>query len=106
MSTVEVVALGEPAPDKFVHVAERMANEPKRCVVVEDSRSGVEAARAAGMRVMAFAGGLTPARLLEGPGTILFEDMRELPRLLEQRSGARPYRDRSRTQQPHGSRDG
>jgi beta-phosphoglucomutase-like phosphatase (HAD superfamily) len=50
--------------------------------VVEDSRSGVEAARAAGMRVLAFAGGLTPAELLEGPDTILFEDMAELPGLI------------------------
>jgi HAD superfamily hydrolase (TIGR01509 family) len=90
--SVEDVAQGKPAPDLFLHAAERMAVEPDRCVVVEDSRSGVEAARAAGMRVMAFAGGLTPARLLEGPDTVMFEDMRELPKLLDQRSAARPKR--------------
>jgi hypothetical protein len=36
------------------------------------------------MRALAFAGGLSPPELLEGPNTIVFEDMRELPRLLGQ----------------------
>jgi beta-phosphoglucomutase-like phosphatase (HAD superfamily) len=49
---------------------------------VEDSRYGVEAARAAGMRAFGFAGGLTPAAWLEAPGTVVFSDMRELPGLL------------------------
>jgi len=65
-------------------LASEMGANPAGCVVVEDSRPGVEAARAAGMRALAFAGGLTPAELLEGPDTVLFDDMRELPRLLEQ----------------------
>jgi HAD superfamily hydrolase (TIGR01509 family) len=78
----EDVARGKPAPDLFLHAAERMRAEPGRCVVVEDSRPGVEAARAAGMPVLAFDGGLTPRELLDGPGTIVFGEMRELPRLL------------------------
>jgi HAD superfamily hydrolase (TIGR01509 family) len=81
--SAEDVAAGKPAPDLFLHAAERMAAAPAGCVVVEDSRSGVQAARAAGMRVLAFAGGLTPAELLDGPDTIVFEDMRELPSLLD-----------------------
>jgi HAD superfamily hydrolase (TIGR01509 family) len=81
--SAEDVAAGKPAPDLFLHAAEQMAVEPSRCVVVEDSRSGVEAARAAGMRTLAFAGGLSPAELLAGPNTIVFEDMRELPGLVE-----------------------
>jgi hypothetical protein len=36
------------------------------------------------MRALGFAGGLTPAEFLRGPDTIVFEDMRSLPRLLEQ----------------------
>jgi hypothetical protein len=35
------------------------------------------------MRVLAFAGGLTHARALAGPDTIVFDDMRELPSLLD-----------------------
>jgi HAD superfamily hydrolase (TIGR01509 family) len=80
--SAEDVARGKPAPDLFLYAAERMAARPTCCVVVEDSRSGVEAARAAGMRVLAFGGGLSPAELLEGQNTIVFEHMRELPRLL------------------------
>jgi HAD superfamily hydrolase (TIGR01509 family) len=78
------VARGKPAPDLFLYAAEKMGADPASCVVVEDSRPGVEAARAADMRALAFAGGLTAAERLEGPGTIVFHDMRELPRLLNE----------------------
>ena len=50
---------------------------------MEDSRYGVEAARAAGMRAFGYAGGLTAAERLAGPSTTVFHDMRELPELLE-----------------------
>lgn len=80
-STTEVEN-GKPAPDLFLHAAQRMGVTPDRCVVVEDSRSGVEAARAAGMRALGYAGGLTPADWLTGPGTTVFTDMAELPRLV------------------------
>jgi HAD superfamily hydrolase (TIGR01509 family) len=76
------VANGKPAPDLFLHAATRMGAGPARCAVVEDSLYGVLAARAAGMRVFGYAGGLTTADRLEGDGTVVFEDMRELPRLL------------------------
>jgi HAD superfamily hydrolase (TIGR01509 family) len=92
--SAEDVARGKPAPDLFLHAVERMAASPEGCVVVEDSRFGVEAARAAGMRALAFAGGLSPAELLEGPNTIVFEDMRDLPRLVDQCSSAAAPRDR------------
>jgi len=76
------VVRGKPAPDLFLHAADRMGVEPQNCAVVEDSRYGVEAARAAGMRAFGYAGGMTPASRLEGPGTVVFDDMRELPELL------------------------
>lgn len=81
--SAEDVSKGKPAPDLFLHAAERMGANRAGCVVVEDSRAGVEAARAAGMRVLAFAGGLTPVELLHGPNTMVFADMRALPRLLD-----------------------
>lgn len=76
------VARGKPAPDLFLYAAERMGVDPAACAVVEDSRYGVEAARAAGMLAFAFAGGVTPAERLCGRGTVVFTSMRELPRLL------------------------
>jgi HAD superfamily hydrolase (TIGR01509 family) len=85
------VADGKPAPDLFLHAAARMGVEPARCAVVEDSRFGVLAARAAGMRAFGYAGGLCPPELLAGPGTVVFHDMRELPRLLA--DGRDPRRD-------------
>ena len=86
MFSVSEVDRGKPAPDIFLHAAARMGVAPAACAVVEDSRFGVEAARAAGMRAFGYAGGLTPAHLLAGSGTIVFTDMRELPRLLNARS--------------------
>ncbi len=76
------VARGKPAPDLFLHAARQMGIDPAACVVVEDSRPGVQAARAAGMRAFGYAGGLTPAERLAGPGTVVFDDMRELPGLV------------------------
>ncbi len=73
---------GKPAPDLFLYAAARMGIEPRRCAVVEDSRFGVEAGRAAKMHVFAYAGGLLPRSALEGPGTTVFDDMAQLPRLL------------------------
>jgi len=82
--SAEDVVNGKPAPDLFLHAAEQMGAEPEGCVVIEDSRHGVQAARAACMRVLAFAGGLSAAEALEGPDTIVFDDMRDLPNLLDQ----------------------
>jgi HAD superfamily hydrolase (TIGR01509 family) len=76
------VVNGKPAPDLFLHAAARMGAEPARCAVVEDTPPGVLAARAAGMRAFGYAGGLTPPERLRGEATVVFEDMRELPRLL------------------------
>ena len=76
------VSNGKPAPDLFLHAAARLGVPPARCAVVEDSRYGVEAARAAGMAAFGYAGGVTPGHRLEGPGTVVFSDMRRLPDLL------------------------
>ncbi|WP_285042780.1 HAD family hydrolase [Plantibacter sp. LMC-P-059a] len=76
------VAVGKPAPDLFLHAAADFDTAPERCAVVEDSVVGVLAARAAGMTVYAYAGGMTPAERLVGDGTHVFDDMRELPDLI------------------------
>ena len=78
----EDVEHGKPAPDLFLHAASAMGVVPARTAVVEDSRHGVAAARAAGMWAFAYAGGVTPARALEGEATTVFTEMRELPGLI------------------------
>ncbi len=41
--------LGKPHPAIFLHVAQQLGQEPARCVVIEDSETGIKAARAAGI---------------------------------------------------------
>jgi sugar-phosphatase len=53
MVTSDEVLRGKPAPDGFLLGAERLGVEPSRAVVVEDAPPGLDAARAAGMRVIA-----------------------------------------------------
>jgi HAD superfamily hydrolase (TIGR01509 family) len=55
--TAQMVRHGKPAPDLFLHAAERMRVQPARTLVIEDSVSGVQAGKAAGMTVWGFVGG-------------------------------------------------
>ncbi|MGW3426086.1 HAD family hydrolase [Streptomyces phaeochromogenes] len=75
------VGRGKPAPDLFLHAAERMGVPPEKCLVVEDSPLGVRAAVAAGMDVYGFTA-MTPAERLAGADR-LFGDMGELIGLLQ-----------------------
>ncbi|MEU8892636.1 HAD family hydrolase [Streptomyces sp. NPDC048442] len=76
------VPLGKPAPDLFLHAARSLGVAPERCVVVEDSPYGVQAAHAAGMRALGYCGGLSRAARLEAAGAVVFDDMGALPALL------------------------
>jgi beta-phosphoglucomutase len=42
----------KPHPDIYLHAAAELGAAPSNCIVFEDSHAGVEAARAAGMRVI------------------------------------------------------
>ncbi|MFJ5515428.1 HAD family hydrolase [Streptomyces griseoluteus] len=74
------VGRGKPAPDLFLYAAERMGVAPERCLVVEDSPLGVQAARAAGMDVYGFTAMTPPEKLVNA--TQLFASMGELADLL------------------------
>lgn len=77
----EDVGKGKPDPELFLHAARQMGVEPARCVVIEDSPRGIEAARAAGMDVYAYTA-MLPAERLPG-ATGYFGDMMRLPLLLQ-----------------------
>jgi HAD superfamily hydrolase (TIGR01509 family) len=55
--TSQMVANGKPAPDLFLFAAAQMQVDPRRALVIEDSVSGVQAGKAAGMTVWGFTGG-------------------------------------------------
>jgi len=50
----EEVANGKPFPDIFIKTAELLNVQPDRCVVIEDSKNGVTAAKNAGMLCIGF----------------------------------------------------
>jgi HAD superfamily hydrolase (TIGR01509 family) len=79
------VAHGKPAPDLFLHAARSMGFDPARTAVVEDSLPGIQAARAAGMRALAFARD-ADAAALQAAGGEPFVDMAALPGLLRTRA--------------------
>jgi haloacid dehalogenase superfamily, subfamily IA, variant 3 with third motif having DD or ED len=75
------VPRGKPAPDLFLLAAERMRYDPGACLVIEDSPSGVQAASAAGMRVIGYAG-LIPERALSEADEVI-DDMAHLVSAVE-----------------------
>jgi len=86
--SASMVARGKPAPDLFLHAAREMGVDRLDCIVIEDSPAGIDAARAAGMRVFAFTGGshaghaaLVAELAIRRPDRI-FADMRLLPDML------------------------
>ncbi|WP_298917358.1 HAD family hydrolase [uncultured Roseobacter sp.] len=55
--TASQVANGKPAPDIFLHVAKTLNVQPGKCLVIEDSGVGLQAALSAGMQAVWFTGG-------------------------------------------------
>jgi HAD superfamily hydrolase (TIGR01509 family) len=77
------VPRGKPFPDLFLHAAIGMNVQPFECTVVEDSVPGIQAARSAGMRALAFVGAPYADRAaLVAAGGELFDDMTTLPGLV------------------------
>ncbi len=77
------VQRGKPFPDLFLHAALRMDEQPFDCTVVEDSQPGIQAARAAGMRALAYVGAPhTDREALRAMGGQSFESMSALPSLV------------------------
>ncbi len=80
------VERGKPHPDLFLFAADQMGWSPASCVVVEDSRAGVQAGLAAGMKVVAYAGGFLSHDEIEHQNLVVIQHMAELPGLLSEPS--------------------
>jgi sugar-phosphatase len=61
--TAEDVGAGKPAPDGYLLAASRLNVQPSDCVVVEDAPAGIQAGKAAGMRVIAIASSISKEAL-------------------------------------------
>jgi len=85
--SAQTVPRGKPAPDLFLHAAKALGAAPEACIVVEDSPSGVQAGRAAGMTTIGLlAGGhIQPghqARLREAGADHIADSFADVARLL------------------------
>jgi sugar-phosphatase len=80
------VARGKPDPEGYLAAARRLGVDPVEALVVEDAPPGIEAAKAAGMAVVALPS--THAREELGAADVVLDSLGELPGLLRTRFDA------------------
>lgn len=83
--SAKTIGIAKPEPGLYLAAAKAMGATPDQCAVVEDSVSGVLAARRAGMRCFGYAP-KGSGEALSAHGALLFNAMSQLPRLLNQHS--------------------
>lgn len=77
------VGRGKPHPDVFLAAARAMGVDCHDAVIIEDSLSGVIAGKAAGARVLGYAGDpFTDGSALNNAGAEVFHHMDEVPQLI------------------------
>lgn len=77
----------KPEPDLFLHAADLVSSPPERCLVIEDSPNGIEAANRARMQCIGLATTFEPAQLT-GAGWVA-RNYDEVNRILELAAPAR-----------------
>ncbi|WP_322745437.1 HAD-IA family hydrolase [Nostoc sp. LEGE 12447] len=80
------VSRSKPYLDVFLYAAERMGFSPNNCVVIEDTPTGVRAGVDAGMTVFGYAELINPEKLQAVGASVVFNDMKLLPKLLDQQN--------------------
>ena len=81
--STQLVKRGKPAPDIFLHAADKAGVDPARSLVIEDSPFGVAGAVAAGMRAIGYIGGAHAGpdlggRLLAAGALFVAKDWRDI----------------------------
>ncbi len=79
--SADQVPRAKPHPDLYIYVAQQMITLPSQCVIIEDSRAGVQSALAARMRVLGFCPN-GDRQDLKALGVETFKHMNALPTLL------------------------
>ncbi|MEP6942336.1 MAG: HAD-IA family hydrolase [Betaproteobacteria bacterium] len=72
------LAHSKPHPDPYLAALDALALDARRTVAVEDSRTGIAAARAAGLDVVAMAGAATLASVADSGAALTVEDMTDV----------------------------
>jgi len=81
--TGDEIERGKPEPDIYLSTAEKLGLRPNECLVVEDSLSGIAAAKAARMRVAAIPDRrFVDPREYEKKADFLLNDLADIPALV------------------------
>jgi HAD superfamily hydrolase (TIGR01509 family) len=81
----EDVAHPKPSPDPFLKAAKILGCTPSQCTVIEDSPSGFQAAKAAGMLLIARKA-LHNKEKDFSKADYVVEDVREIPKIIEEKN--------------------
>ncbi|OZJ06900.1 hypothetical protein BZG36_00154 [Bifiguratus adelaidae] len=73
--TYGAVKQGKPAPDSYLLAAEKLGVPPQDCIVFEDAVAGVQAGKAAGMRVVGLLTAVKEQELREAGADVVVKDM-------------------------------
>lgn len=76
--SIKEVGRGKPFPDVFVEAARRLGCAADECVVLEDAINGVQAAKAAGIRCIAFETTTKKEDLLKAGASVVLRNYYEL----------------------------
>ncbi len=71
----------KPEPGLFLHAVDKMNVHATDCIVIEDSPTGADAAKRAGIACLGFAAETNPSELTAF-GAHAFDDMRDVPKLI------------------------
>ena len=76
------VATAKPDPAVFLKTAKLLGIAPENCIVVEDSKHGIESALAAGMKVVGFGSPVSKSSGDLSEADIIISSLRELPQII------------------------
>lgn len=82
VTTGDEVVSKKPAPDLFLIAADKLDVAPEECLVIEDSKSGIEAAHQAGMKAIAIARDEQSAKELESAELVIRDYNQLSPKLV------------------------